>query len=211
MHFSVLKDDEHVMGILTRSRVIKASAVAELFDTIDLRKRLRAELEQANLDRLKCFEEGRREGYAKGEQEAQCAVVERMQDAHCFLARAHSMFEAQFAHFIVAAVTRIVESQLESDRMQTVIRHAYAALGNDIVMRIVVHPEDRLAAQTALERNWPEWTALLVDDMSVTRRSCRLESSLAVIEHGWDALIAGIERAAREVSHDAVALVQDPS
>ncbi|MGU8077174.1 FliH/SctL family protein [Burkholderia pyrrocinia] len=211
MHFSVLKDDAGGLDVLANSRVIKASAVAELFEAIDLRQRLRVEMDLACLDRQKIMEEARREGYAKGEQEAQRAVSGRLHDAHRFLARAHAIFEAQFAHFIVMAVTRIVASQSESDRMRAVIQHAYAALGNEIVMRIVVHPDDLASAQTVLERYRPEWKILLVEDASVTRRSCRLESPLVVVEHDWDTLIAGVETAAQQFSRDVVASMKDLS
>ncbi|KVD76197.1 ATPase V [Burkholderia ubonensis] len=211
MHFNVMRDDGACLEVFADSRVIKASAVAELFDAIDLRQRLRAELEQAGVDRATSMEKARREGYAQGEQDAQRAVSERMQDAHRFLARAYTMLEARFAHFIVMAVTRIVASQPEPDKMQMVIQHAYTALGNEIIMRIVVHPENRDAAQVALERYRPEWKALLVEDVSVAYRSCRLESAIAVVEHDWEALIAGIERAAREIANDAVALTKESS
>ncbi|HDR9511854.1 ATPase V [Burkholderia cepacia] len=210
MYFSVLKDDNGI-DLLAHSRVIKASAIAELFDAIDLRQRLRAELEQAELDRQKAVDEARRDGFAKGEQEVQHAISERLQDAHRFLERAHSMFEVQFAHFVVVAVSRVIGSQPEPEQMQSVIRHAYAELGNEIVMRIAVNPDDRDVVETALEHYRPEWKALVAEDTSVARRSCRLESPIAVVEHDFDALISGVEVAAAKISHDAVALMKESS
>ncbi|WP_232515222.1 FliH/SctL family protein [Burkholderia ambifaria] len=197
------------LDAFAESRVVKADAIAELFDAIDLRAHLETELAQAQLDRQASVDGARREGYAQGEREAQIAVSESVQNAHGFLARAHSMFEAQFARFVAEAVERIVDPLPDPIRMQAVIRYAHAAFGDEIALRVVVHPDDRGAAQTALEQYRPEWRAILVDDALIPRGGCRLESPLVVVEHEWDALLKGIEQAALGAFRDGAPLTKD--
>ncbi|WP_081068096.1 HrpE/YscL family type III secretion apparatus protein [Burkholderia territorii] len=203
MHFRVLKAVVGELDALACSRVIKAEAIAELSDAIDLRARLQADMERLKQNREVALNDARHAGYAEGEREALRVVAERLQAAHQFLASAHALLEEQFAHFVATAVARIADELPEPARMQAVIRHAYAALGNEVVLRIVVHPDDRDAAQHALMDSRPAVTAVLVEDRAIPRRGCRLESPLVVVEHEWDVLLAGIERAARNALRDA--------
>ncbi|WP_232454842.1 FliH/SctL family protein [Burkholderia ubonensis] len=196
------------LDALVESRVVKADAVTELFDAIDLRAHLKAELAQAQLDRQAVVDDARREGYAQGEREARHAVSESLQTAQRFLARAHSTFEAQFARFVAMAVERIVEPLPDPIQMRAVIRHAYAAFGDEIALRVVVHPDDRDAAQTALEQCRPEWRAILTDDALIPRGGCRLESTLVVVEHEWDTLLKGVEQATLDAFRNAAPLAE---
>ncbi|MET3633167.1 ATPase V [Burkholderia sp. 572] len=203
MYFRVMKAAIRDLDALADTRVIKAGAFAELLDAINLRDSLKAEVEQAQRDRKVAVDDARREGYAQGEREAQSVVAEHLNDAHCFLARAHSLFESQFARFVATAVERIVEPLPENTRMQAVIRHAYAAFGNEVALRIVVHPDDRDAAMRELEQLRPDWQELLADDVLLARGACRLESPLVVVEHEWEALRESIEQAALATLRDA--------
>ncbi|KVD55013.1 ATPase V [Burkholderia ubonensis] len=209
MHFRVMRGASGELDALSESRVVKADAIAELFDAIDLRASLKAELAQAKLDRQEAVNDARREGYAQGEREARYVVSECVQNAQRFLARAHSTFEAQFARFVAMAVEQIVEPLPDPMQMRAVIRHAYAAFGDEIALRVVVHPDDRDAAQSALEQYRPEWRAILTDDALIPRGGCRLESMLVVVELEWDTLLKGIEQATLNAFRDAAPLAKD--
>ncbi|AGK49741.1 hrpE/YscL/FliH and V-type ATPase subunit E family protein [Burkholderia thailandensis MSMB121] len=209
MYFRVLKNAVGESDVFSASRVVKAEAVEALFEAIDLRKRLVADLERARVDRLAAIEDARRDGYAQGKREAFQTMAERLQNAHGFLDRAHATFEAQFASFVRLAVTRLVGQLSDGARVQAVIQHARAEFEEAHALSVVVHPDDAAAARDAMER-WPSsGRSVLVEDASIGRGDCRLESPFAVVEYEWRALFEGIERAALEAWRDAEPLEKE--
>lgn len=196
MHFTILKSPTEALSLAATSRVVKAEALAELMWAADFRQSFQDELEEAKRVREEALEAARAEGYQAGERQAHAELAERLTAANQFLAQAHSAFEVAFGRAVTGAVAQIARKLPDAVLMQAILRHAYVALGRELMMSITIHPDDRDAAQEALKALMPSTLPAIVVDAFMPRHACRIESQLAVIEHDLNAILAGIERAA---------------
>lgn len=195
MYFTLLKSPTEAFHVAGTTRVIKAAALAELTWAADLHRSFQVELEHAKVARQEALQAACAEGYQAGGRQAHAELAERLTAASHFLARAHSVFEAAFAAAVTGAVAQIARKLPDAVLMQAILRHAYLALGRELVISITIHPEDREATQEALKALEPTAFSAIVTDAFMPRHACRIESPLAVIEHDLTAILAGIERA----------------
>jgi type III secretion protein L len=195
VHFTILKSPTEALHVAATSRVIKAAALAELVWAADLHQSFQAELEQAKRMREEALQAARAEGYQAGERQAHAELAERLTAAGQFLAQAHAVFEVAFSRAVTGAVAQIARKLPDAVLMQAILRHAYLALGRELMMSITIHPEDRDATQEALKSLTSTAFPAIVADASMPRHACRIESQLAVVEHDLTAILAGIERA----------------
>jgi flagellar biosynthesis/type III secretory pathway protein FliH len=196
VHFTILKSPTEALSVTATSRLIKADTLRELHWAVDLRESFLAELAQMRQQREEAFDAARNDGYQAGERAAHSDLAERLSASHQFLAQAHSTFEHTFSRAVKSVVSQIVRKLPDATLMQLVVRQAYLALGRELMMRVVVHPEQRDATQEALKNLMLEAIPVLVVDAYLARHACRIESQFAVVEHDLDAMLAGIERAA---------------
>ncbi|MEM4989112.1 ATPase V [Collimonas sp. H4R21] len=204
MHFTLLKSPTEALFVTATSRLIKADALRELHWAADLRESFLDELAQMRQQRDEAFDAARSDGYRAGERAAYSDLTERLSASHKFLTQAHATFEHTFARAVASVISQIVRRQPDAALIQAVIRQAYLALGRELMMRVVVHPEQRDATQEALKNLMLDAVPVLETDTRLARHACRIESQLAVVEHDLDAMLAGIERATLLALQDSV-------
>lgn len=147
-------------------------------------------------------EEGRQKGYEEGRQEAQSklnAQIATFRKLMSQLAMPLQDLDDELEKNIVALTIQIARQLVRREMKTTpgeivaVVREALGILPVSALQpRIYLHPEDAEVVRSALSVSDAEQSWTIVEDLSMTRGDCRVETRSSLIDASVDARLSAI-------------------
>lgn len=135
------------------------------------------------------FEQGRRDGLQAARKEVDATLQRLEQIIHSFaepLQAVDEQVEGELLQLAIAIARQLIRRELQSDPAQVlgVVREALSALPSAARnVRIHLHPEDALLVREELiSADEGEMPWKIVDDLTLTRGGCRIESATSRID-----------------------------
>ncbi len=167
------------------------------------------------------FASGRKEGLEKGYQDGKQQALARLdaqikmfQNLMVQMAAPLQKLDDEVEHNIVALTIQIArhlvrrEMKVEPGEIVAVVREALSVLPVSALRpRLYLHPEDAEVVKTALSITEDENSWCIMEDLSMTRGDCRVETESSLIDASVDARLSAISAkllgGERDSDHDA--------
>jgi flagellar assembly protein FliH len=148
------------------------------------------------------YEEGFEQGLKEGREQGQKALTAQIQafqkmlnDAEAFYTQLNPKIEEELVKLALTLAKQIIRREIQTQPGQIVslVREVLSRLsGNVTDIRIHVHPEDAQLLREHMSQAEQEKSWQVVDDSTVTRGGCRINTSSSIVDATFEKQIAAI-------------------
>ncbi len=184
--------------LLPEKKIIKALEYAQYVEYHSLIAEAKAKAEAILAGAQKAFDEERKKGFAKGEEEGKAKLAEHMLESIDKSIRNLEAFEEQVIDIVMKAINRILGEMEDKDKITRVVKQSLALVRNQKRVALKVNPSDARILEAEVDEVLKSFPGIgyidIIADGRIPAGSCMLETDIGVVDARLDVQVEAIRK-----------------
>ncbi len=184
--------------LLPEKKIIKALEYAQYVEYHSLIAEAKAKAEAILAGAQKAFDEERKKGFAKGEEEGKAKLAEHMLESIDKSIRNLEAFEEQVIDIVMKALNRILGEMEDKDKITRVVKQSLALGRNQKRVALKVNPSDARILEAEVDEVLKSFPGIgyidIIADGRIPAGSCMLETDIGVVDARLDVQVEAIRK-----------------
>ncbi len=184
--------------LLPEKKIVKALEYAQYVEYHSLIAEAKAKAEAIIAGAQKAFDEERKKGFAKGEEEGKAKLAEHMLESIDKSIRNLETFEDQVIDIVMKAINRILGEMEDKDKITRVVKQSLALVRNQKRVALKVNPSDARILEAEVDEVLKSFPGIgyidIIADGRIPTGSCMLETDIGVVDARLDVQVEAIRK-----------------
>ncbi len=184
--------------LLPDTKIIKAAQYSQYMEYHGLINEAKAKAEAIIAGAQKAFDEERKKGFAKGEEEGKAKLAEHMMESISKSIHNLEAFEEQVIDIVMKALTRILGEMDDKEKITRVVKQSLALVRNQKRVALKVNPSDARILEAEVDEVLKSFPGIgyidVIADNRIPVGSCMLETDIGVVDARLDVQVEAIRK-----------------
>lgn len=184
--------------LLPEKKIVKALEYAQYVEYHSLIAEAKAKAEAIIAGAQKAFDEERKKGFAKGEEEGKAKLAEHMLESIDKSISNLEAFEEQVIDIVMKAINRILGEMEDKDKITRVVKQSLALVRNQKRVALKVNPSDARILEAEVDEVLKSFPGIgyidIIADGRIPAGSCMLETDIGVVDARLDVQVEAIRK-----------------
>lgn len=184
--------------LLPEKKIVKALEYAQYVEYHSLIAEAKAKAEAIIAGAQKAFDEERKKGFTKGEEEGKAKLAEHMLESIDKSISNLEAFEEQVIDIVMKAINRILGEMEDKDKITRVVKQSLALVRNQKRVALKVNPSDARILEAEVDEVLKSFPGIgyidIIADGRIPAGSCMLETDIGVVDARLDVQVEAIRK-----------------